>query len=127
MHFVCLISILGLWGCSKEATCPSSARNAFETALKGQKRVNQLDFNVGTNQDEINACVRLFTNDPRAWNYLYGGQGQARMQEFQKWDSRKQNLAAVVAFQYFIQKAASGLQPNDLSDMDAYFQQIANS
>ena len=89
IHLVVLISILGVWGCSKEATCPSSARNAFENALD-KKPVSMPDFYDGGYHEGARACMRSFSNDPRAWDHLYGDEGQSKMKEFQKMDSKKQ-------------------------------------
>ena len=103
MRFVVLIAIFGLWGCSKEApSCPNSVRNAYQAVLEGKKPANPLDVVVGKKKEEAQACFSLFSNDPRAWNYIYGVEGKSKMAEFQKSDSEKQEVFSEILYTNFV-------------------------
>jgi hypothetical protein len=120
MRFIGLISVIGLWGCSKEVSvsCPRAVCEAFESTLQGKTTMKEVDWKHAKSQEESLACSRMVSNDIRTWKFFYGAQGQTKMDNFLSLDSEKQQKIGNILLNYLVLKSVGMFEPKDLEKMD---------
>ena len=97
-------------------SCPAKLEAIFRKVIVekviGEQEIFGMD---GAQPDDFRACLKIFLNDEKAWEFVHGNEGPSKMAEFKSFHGDKKGAAEmefVIAFlgkfQAILRKAVAG-------------------